>query len=102
MCLAPGIRSLLQLQLRYNFLFLHSEDTTLVAKKYTKRWWAPNIFWNLFSARVLNVLAVVRLDFFHAMGLRGSEHIEEKVYEVYTQSVLSWSTVSIGNRSCQL
>ena len=30
------------------------------------------------------------------MDFGGSEHSEEKVYEVYTQFGLSWSTVSIG------
>ena len=44
---------------------------------------------------MLDVLACVCLDFFHAADFMGSEHSEEKVYEVYTQSELSWSTVSI-------
>ena len=41
-------------------------------------------------------MASVRLDFFHAMEFRGSEHSEEKVYEVYILFELSWSAVSIG------
>ena len=45
---------------------------------------------------MLNVLAGVRLDFFHASDFGGSEHIEEMVYEVYTQSGLSLSAVFIG------
>ena len=36
------------------------------------------------------------LDVFHAcMYLESSGHSEEKVYEVYTQSGLSWSAVSL-------
>ena len=45
---------------------------------------------------MLDVLAGVRLDFFHAMYFGGSEHSEEKVYEVYILFGLSWSAVSIG------
>ena len=45
---------------------------------------------------MLDVLTGVRLDFFHAMDFGGSEHSEEKVYEVYILFELSWSTVSIG------
>ena len=41
-------------------------------------------------------MASVHLDFFHAMEFRGSEHSEEKVYEVYILFELSWSSVSIG------
>ena len=41
-------------------------------------------------------MACVRLDFFHAMDFRGSEHSEEKEYEVYILFELSWSSVSIG------
>ena len=33
--------------------------------------------------------------FFHAMDFGGSEHSEEKIYEVYILFGLSWSTVSI-------
>ena len=39
---------------------------------------------------------VVRQDFFHATEFGGSEHSEEKVYEVYSLFELSWSAVSIG------
>ena len=35
------------------------------------------------AARALDVLAGVHLDFFHATDFGGSEHSEEKVYEVY-------------------
>ena len=51
-------------------------------------------FFNYFSklaARALDVLASVRLDFFHATDFRGLEHSEEKVYEVYILFGLSWS-----------
>ena len=41
-------------------------------------------------------MAGVRLDFFHAMDIGGSEHSEEKVYEVYILFEFSWSAVSIG------
>ena len=41
-------------------------------------------------------MAGVRLYIFYAMDFRGSDHSEEKVYEVYTQFGLSWSTVFIG------
>ena len=41
-------------------------------------------------------MAGVRLDFFHATDFGGSEHSEEKVYEVYILFELSWSAVSIG------
>ena len=51
------------------------------------------------AAQALNVLAGVRLDFFHATDFRGSEHSEEKVYEVYILFGLSWSAVSIGTAS---
>ena len=44
---------------------------------------------------MLDVLAGVRLDFFHATDFEGSEHSEEKVYEVYILFELS-------NWSCQL
>ena len=46
---------------------------------------------------MLDVLAGVRLDFFHAEDFGGSEHSEEKVYEVYILFELSWSAVPIGN-----
>ena len=45
---------------------------------------------------MLDVLAGVCLDFFHATDFGGSEHSEEKVYEVYILFELSWSTVCIG------
>ena len=48
------------------------------------------------ATRALEVLAGVRLDFFHAMDFGDSEHSEEKVYEVYILFELSWSAVSIG------
>ena len=35
----------------------------------------------------------VHLDFFHATEFRGSEHSEEKVYEVYILFKLSWSAL---------
>ena len=35
-------------------------------------------------------------DFFHAMDFGGSEHSEEKVYEMYILLGLSWNAVSIG------
>ena len=41
-------------------------------------------------------MAGVHLDFFHAMDFGGSEHSEEKVYEVYILFEISWSAVSIG------
>ena len=41
-------------------------------------------FFSKLAARVLDVLAGVRLDIFHATDFGGSEHSEEKVYEVYT------------------
>ena len=41
-------------------------------------------------------LAGVNLDFFHGTDFGGSEHSEEKVYEVYILIKLSWSAVSIG------
>ena len=47
-------------------------------------------------ARALDILAGVRLDFFHATDFGGSEHSEEKVYEVQILFELSWSAVSIG------
>ena len=48
------------------------------------------------NTRALNVLAGVRLDFFHATYFGVSEHSEEKVYEVYILFELGWSAVSIG------
>ena len=46
---------------------------------------------------MLDVLAGVHIDsFLHATDFRGSEHSEEKVYEVYILFELSWSDVSIG------
>ena len=42
-------------------------------------------------------MAGVRLDFFHATDFGGSEHSEERVYEVYILFELSWSAVSIGS-----
>ena len=45
---------------------------------------------------MLDVLAGVRLDFFHAMDFGGAELSEVKVYDVYILFELSWSTVSIG------
>ena len=59
----------------------------------------PDFFLNFFSklaAQALDVLAGVRQDFFHAMDFGGSEHSEEKVFEVYILSGLSWIAVSIG------
>ena len=53
-------------------------------------------FFPQLSTRALNVLGNVRLIFFHAMNFGSSEHSEEKVYEVYTLSGLSWSTASFG------
>ena len=50
-----------------------------------------SMFWSVFD-----VLAGVRLDFSHATDFGGSEHSEEKAYEVYILSGLSWSNVSIG------
>ena len=44
---------------------------------------------------MLDVLASVRLDFFHATDFGGSEHSKEKVYEVYILFELSWSAVPI-------
>ena len=41
-------------------------------------------------------LAGVCPDFFNATDFGGSEHSEQKVCEVYIQSGLSWSAVSIG------
>ena len=35
-------------------------------------------------------------DHLHATDFGSPEHSEEKVYEVHTQSGLSWSAVSIG------
>ena len=55
-----------------------------------------NFFFSKLAARVLDVLAGVHLDFFHATDFRGSEHSEEKVYEAYILFELSWSAVSIG------
>ena len=54
------------------------------------------IFFSQLAARALNVLAIVCLDYFHATDFGDSEHSEEKVYEVYIPSGLSWSAVSIG------
>ena len=48
---------------------------------------------------MLDALAGVRLDFFHAMDFGGSEHSVEKVYEVYILFELSWSAVSIRTRA---
>ena len=45
---------------------------------------------------MLDLLAGVRLHFFHATDFRGPEHSEEKVYEVYILFGLSWSAVYIG------
>ena len=45
---------------------------------------------------MLDILAGVRLHFFHATDFGGSEHSEEKVYKVYILFELCWSTVSIG------
>ena len=59
----------------------------------------PIFFYNYFSkiaTQALDVLAGVRLDFFHATDFGGSEHSEEKVYEVYILFRLSWSAVSTG------
>ena len=53
-------------------------------------------FFSKLTARALNVLAGVRLDFFHATDFRGSEHSIEMVYEVYILFELSLSAVSIG------
>ena len=53
------------------------------------------IFFSKLAARALDVLAGVRLDIFHAMDFGGSEHSEEKVYEVYVLFGPSWSAVSI-------
>ena len=53
-------------------------------------------FFSKLAARALDVLAGVRLDFFHATDFRGPEHSEEKVYGVYILFELSWSAVSIG------
>ena len=53
-------------------------------------------FFSKFTARTLNVLAGVRLDFLYATDIGGTEHSEEKVYEVYILFELSWSAVSIG------
>ena len=44
----------------------------------------------------LSMFWPVCLDFFHATDFGGSEHSEEKVYEVSILFDLSWSTVSIG------
>ena len=41
----------------------------------------------------------IRLDFFHATEFGSSENIEEKVYQVYTKSGLSWSAVSLGTEA---
>ena len=38
----------------------------------------------------------VRLDFIRTTDFGGSEHSEEKVYEVYILFELSWSAISIG------
>ena len=68
-------------------------------KKLTNSLRALDFFLNFFSklaARTLDVWAGVCLDFFHATDFRGSEHSEEKVYEVYILFELSWSAVSIG------
>ena len=35
--------------------------------------------------------SAVRFDLFHATDFGCSEHSEDKVYEVYTRSLLSWS-----------
>ena len=56
-------------------------------------------FFSKVAARAIDVLAGVRLDFFHATDLWGSEHSVEKVYEVYILFELSWSAVSIGAAS---
>ena len=45
---------------------------------------------------MLDVLGDVRLDFFKATDFGSSEHSEEKLYEVYTLSGLSWSRASLG------
>ena len=45
---------------------------------------------------MLDVLAGVCLDFFHATDFGDSEHSKEKEYEVYFLFVLSYSAVSIG------
>ena len=47
------------------------------------------------ASRALDVLAGVRLDFFLATDFGGSEHGEEKVYEVCILFGLSWRAVSI-------
>ena len=44
---------------------------------------------------MLDVLAGVRPDFFHAADFGDSKHSEEKVYEVYILFELSWSAISI-------
>ena len=53
----------------------------------------------ILAALTLDVLANVRLDFFHATDFRGPEHSEEKLYEVYILFRLSWSAVSIGTEA---
>ena len=53
-------------------------------------------YFSKLAARALDVLAGVRLDFFHATDFRGPEHSEEKVYEVYILFGVNWSAVSIG------
>ena len=55
-----------------------------------------NFFFFSKSTRAHDVLAGVRLGFFHATNFGGSEHSKEKVYEGYILFGLSWSAVSIA------
>ena len=57
-------------------------------------------FFSKLAARALDVLAGVHLDFFHATDFGGSEHSEEKVYEVYFMFELSWSAVDNRTENC--
>ena len=86
------------LEIAFQFFSLHSYDTTLVTKNKQIACRCPIFFEMLFSkltARALDVLAGVRLDFFYGTDFGGSENSKEKVYEVYSLFGLSWSAVSI-------
>ena len=70
--------------------------TLLWLQKINKEPVGARFFFVKLAARALDILASVRLDYFHATDFGGSEHSEEKVYEVYILFQLCLSAVSIG------
>ena len=79
---------------RSNFLFLQK-------KKETNRLQAPqlkkkNFFFKISRSSARCFGRCPPRFFLHATDIRGPEHSEEKIYEVYILFGLSWSAVSIG------